>query len=197
MIRGNKIVLRDWEPADVPVYRKHMQPGAPWQLLDGPDYPRPTGPAAEQHIEQITAKIAKAQWPTPRMVFAVADAERQRFLGKVSRYWQSEETAWLSLGVVIYDNEQWGKGFGYEALGLWSEYIFTEMPQLVRLDLRTWSGNPGMMRLAEKLGYVQEARFRDARIVAGKHYDGLGYGILRSEWSTRYPDGFASTLATD
>jgi putative hydrolase of HD superfamily len=51
-----------------------------------------------------------------------------------------------------------------------------------------------MMRLAEKVGYAEEARFRMARIVAGEYYDGMGYGVLRAEWEDRYPDGFAAHL---
>ena len=73
---------------------------------------------------------------------------------------------------------------------MWAEYLWMSYPEIVRLDLRTWSGNAGMMRLAEKLGFTQEARFRKARIVDGVHHDGLGYGILREEWEARYPDGF-------
>jgi RimJ/RimL family protein N-acetyltransferase len=69
------------------------------------------------------------------------------------------------------------------------------MPELARLDLRTWSGNHGMMALARKLGFIEEARFRKARIVDGAYHDGLGYGIRREEWATRYPDGFAASLA--
>ncbi len=53
-----------------------------------------------------------------------------------------------------------------------------------------------MMRLATKLGYTLEARFRKARIVKGAYYDGLGYGLLREEWRERYPDGFAMRLDT-
>ena len=68
------------------------------------------------------------------------------------------------------------------------------MPAIARLDLRTWSGNRGMMRLAEKLGYVEEARFRKARIVKGQFYDGMGYGVLREEWEQRYPNGFTQNL---
>jgi len=49
-----------------------------------------------------------------------------------------------------------------------------------------------MMRVAEKLGYQLEARFRHARIVNGRYYDGLGYGVLREEWARRYPRGFAA-----
>jgi RimJ/RimL family protein N-acetyltransferase len=49
-----------------------------------------------------------------------------------------------------------------------------------------------MTRLAVKLGYTLEARFRKARIVKGAYYDGLGYGVLREEWRERYPNGFAA-----
>jgi RimJ/RimL family protein N-acetyltransferase len=74
-----------------------------------------------------------------------------------------------------------------EALSLWTGYLFDAFPDIVRLDLQTWSGNTGMMRLAVKLGYQLEAHFRKARIVKGQYYDSLGYGILREEWRERYP----------
>lgn len=48
------------------------------------------------------------------------------------------------------------------------------------------------MRLAENLGYVEEARFRRARIVAGAYYDGMCYGVLREEWEARYRGGLLS-----
>jgi putative hydrolase of HD superfamily len=51
-----------------------------------------------------------------------------------------------------------------------------------------------MMRLAEKLGYKEEARFRMARIVEGEHFDSMGYGVLRSEWEMLYPNGFSVEL---
>jgi putative hydrolase of HD superfamily len=99
------------------------------------------------------------------------------------------------VGIVIYDPENWRQGHGYEALGLWSDHLFRELPTIPRLDLRTWSGNRGMMRLAEKLGYAQEARFRRARIVDGEYFDGIGYGVLREEWEERFPGGFRSLAA--
>ena len=52
-----------------------------------------------------------------------------------------------------------------------------------------------MIGLAQKLGYREEARFRKARIVDGEFYDGLGYGILRDEWTHRFPAGFAASLS--
>lgn len=189
---GSQITLRDWVLADLSVYAEWMNPSHRWHELDGPYYPRPTAEETTQINAKRREQIETDSFPTPRrnLVIALDDA----LIGVVSRYWQSEETNWLSVGIVIYDPGHWGKGLGYEALGLWSEYLFAAMPQLARLDLRTWSGNVGMMRLALKLGYQEEARFRKARIVKGEYYDGMGYGVLREEWAERYPLGFAASL---
>lgn len=51
-----------------------------------------------------------------------------------------------------------------------------------------------MIKLAKKLGFKEEAVFRMARIVEGEYYDGLGYGILRTEWEERYSKSFSSSL---
>jgi putative hydrolase of HD superfamily len=51
-----------------------------------------------------------------------------------------------------------------------------------------------MMKVAKKLGFTKEAVFRMARIVEGEYYDGLGYGILRTEWEERYTKGFSMSL---
>ncbi len=115
----------------------------------------------------------------------------------VSRYWISEETDWAAVGIVIYDAASWRTGIGYEALGLWSDYLLANCSEWVRLDLRTWSGNHAMIGLAQKLGYREEARFRQARIVDGAYYDGLGFGILRQEWVAQFPNGFAASLAVN
>jgi putative hydrolase of HD superfamily len=48
-----------------------------------------------------------------------------------------------------------------------------------------------MVQLAEKLGFREEMRLRQARVVQGEYFDGMGYGILRQEWETLYPNGFA------
>jgi putative hydrolase of HD superfamily len=124
---------------------------------------------------------------TPRQNLIIADRLENRLLGQVSRYWISEKTHWLGAGIVIYNPALWGKGYGTEALALWTSYLFAAFPQIVRLDLQTWSGNLGMMRLATKLGYQLEGRFRKARSVNGAYYDALGYGIQREGWPAHHP----------
>jgi len=196
-INGRRIILRDWQISDLDPYAHWLQPGHRWQQFDGPYYASPTPDEIPEIIERLRTRIEDAAWETPRPMLVIAYAADGAFMGRVSWYWQSRETDWLSVGLALYDPNCWNKGLGYEALGLWSDYLFRAQPDIVRLDLRTWSGNYGMMRLAEKLGYVEEARFRMARIVNGRYFDGLGYGVLREEWEALYPDGFAAHLEED
>lgn len=193
ILKGNKIVLRDWIVADLPVYQSWLSNDHEWKQFDGPYFVMDESKVPER-IGRLHEAIAAAEWSNPRQRLAIADRATNDFMGMVSRYWESEETKWLSIGISIYDPAYWGGGLGFEALGLWSDYILREMPELVRLGLGTWSGNVRMMRLAEKLGFKQEACFRKARIVRGAYYDSLGYGVLREEWEVRYPQGFAAFL---
>ena len=195
IIEGTKIRLRDISEHDFATYRYWQQPGHAWQDLDGPYYPKSTQEEIEKLIEAFKERIATEDWPEIRTHLMIAHPHTNKLLGFVSRYWISQETNWAALGIVLFDPASWRKGLGYEALGLWMDYLFSQFPEWVRLDLRTWSGNQGIIRLAYKLGYQQEACFRKARIVEGDYYDGLGFGILREEWNSRFPDGFAASLS--
>lgn len=191
---GHQIILRDWQRDDLEVHRYWSAPDHAWQQLDAPYYAKPTTEETEAFISRAQSAIDAANWPQPRRRLVIADRQSNLYIGQVSWYWISEETYWPAVGIVIYDPTQWGQGKGYEALGLWSDYLFAAEPKFARLDLRTWSGNHGMMRLAEKLGYQLEACFRKARIVNENYFDGLGYGILREEWANRYLNGFSAYL---
>ena len=190
VLRADPIVLRDWQLDDIDRWRHWMQPGHRWKELDGPYYPGLTSEEIAQRAITLRAAIAAQSWTEPRQRLIIAETATNHLLGLVTWSWESQETWWLSVGIVLYDSASWGHGFGYRALGLWTDYLFRSLPQIVRLDLRTWSGNLGMMQLATKLGFQKEAHFRKARIVRGDYYDGLAYGILREEWTAQHPDGF-------
>jgi RimJ/RimL family protein N-acetyltransferase len=189
-IEGQPIDLRDWQLDDLEAYRAWMQPGQRWQELDGPYYPQASPTAVDERVKRLREQILSSDWPDPRTRLVVANHSANTVIGTVNWYWNGQETNWLAVGIALFDPASWGQGIGYAGLGLWCEYLWAALPQIVRLDLRTWSGNHGMMRLAEKLGFLQEACFRKARIVRGEYYDGLGYGVLREEWRARYPQGF-------
>ena len=89
----------------------------------------------------------------------------------VSKDWIDKQTRWLEIGIVIYDSRKWSGGYGTTALQIWINHIFQNTDKLEHIGLTTWSGNPSMMRVAEKVRYYN-----------GKYYDSMKYGILRDEW---------------
>ena len=197
-ISGKKIILRNWQLQDLERYAHWEMPGHKWQNFNGPYFPRIKAENVPSMIQELRGRIETNEWePVPKQT-PIASKSENKLIGTVNWYWIGQETNWLAIGIVVYDPAAWGQGIGYEALGLWCDYLWAVMPAIVRLDLRTWSGNGRMMRLAERLGFQEEARFRKARIVDGKYYDGMGYGILREEWRALYPNGFGNLVfATD
>ncbi len=181
-LENQQIRLRDWEIHDLPIYEKWNLGYHKWMDYNGPYYAKMTAEEVASSMDQLGERIMQNNWPSLRTRLVIADKLTNQLLGAVNWYWVSEETDWMALGIVLYDEKYWGKNLGYEALQLWINYLFNNNEKLVRLDLRTWSGHHGMMKLATKLGFKEEARFRKARVVKGKYYDSIGMGILREEW---------------
>jgi RimJ/RimL family protein N-acetyltransferase len=184
-ITGNKIVLRDWEVSDSDALRRAFAPDSMWMRLDAPYFGR-------ANAEGLIALFKKNN-PELTSRLIIANLSDDSLIGLVCWYWESEESRWPSVGIVLYDETQWRRGFGFEALGLWCQLVFDGLG-VHRIDLRTWSGNEPIQYLARKLGFREEARFREARQVDGKYFDSLAFGILRSEWNSRYPLGFGQPV---
>ena len=99
----------------------------------------------------------------------------------MSWHWEAEESDWRRIGATVFDPDVRGRGIGTEALRIWTDYLFAHT-DVVRLDFSTWSGNTRMLGVGHRLGFVEEARFREAREVRGKRYDSVAMGVLRRDW---------------
>jgi putative hydrolase of HD superfamily len=175
-IKLRKIILKDVE-----TLRKLTHPSKEFHKYDGPYYGVDSEEEHNKKFDKLTQMLEDSKNVSARR-HLIVESTTDKILGSVSWYWKSEETNWLEVGIDVFDESDWGKGIGYTALNLWINQIFAEKSEIVRIGLSTWSGNIGMMKLAEKLGLKQEACYRKARIVDGKYYDSVSYGILRDEW---------------
>ncbi|MGC5168860.1 GNAT family N-acetyltransferase [Luteimicrobium sp. DT211] len=176
LARGPRVVLRGWAAADRAVLREWLRPEHEWHRSDGPYYPVPSDDEAAA-IAEGAGRSPGPGLPPGRLVIDVDG----RLVGAVSWYWESEETQWARMGVTVFDPAERGRGLGREALALWTSYLFGAT-DWVRLDLATWSGNAAMIAVARALGFVEEGRFRRARVVDGTRYDAVVLGVLREEW---------------
>ncbi|WP_051174194.1 GNAT family N-acetyltransferase [Amycolatopsis orientalis] len=178
-LEGEKVRLRDWRPSDIRSLRDLLDPARPWHRTNGPYFGLPT--AADTESAALKLTTAESELPDPRSSLAVTDLSDGRLIGQVSWYWESRQTDWRRLGLAIYDERYWNGGFGTEALRLWTTYLFSRTDAL-RLDFATFSGNPGMIAVGRRLGFVEEGRFRRARRWSGGVHDAVVYGVLREEW---------------
>jgi RimJ/RimL family protein N-acetyltransferase len=77
-----------------------------------------------------------------------------------------------------------GRGLGTLAQQWLTDYLFTELPRLHRLEGLTREDNHAMRRTFVTCGYTLEAQFREAWPTAdGTFRDTVVYGILRREWA--------------
>ena len=90
-------------------------------------------------------------------------------------------SAWVGIG--IGPREDWGKGFGTDAMKTLLRYAFEEL-NLHRVNLSVFEYNPRAIRSYEKAGFRHEGRQREALHRAGKRWDMLFMGILKSDWES-------------
>ncbi len=174
-------IIRDIRKDELSEYKMLIQPNRLYHEFNGPYYSRMSKDEIDKFILQVEKNISNNKKPIFEKK-VIVNEETNELIGEVNWYWKSEETKWLEVGIVIFNEKYWGKGIGYRVLPKWIDEIFQEFPDIVRVGLSTWSGNIGMIKLAEKIGLKKEAEYKKARIVNNKYYDSLSYGILKNDW---------------
>lgn len=177
ILSGNRITLRTPIESDIPVLYEQIYGDAytEWKKFDAPYFPMEHA-TLEQYRENMERRIYYVDIPSQMVI-----EYDGKIIGIVSFYWEHKGTRWLEMGIVIYSPEYWSGRLGTEALTLWIDYLFGQL-EIARVGLTTWSGNPRMMRCAEKLGMQLEGRMRKCRYYDGVYYDSIRMGILREEW---------------
>ena len=178
---GEQLLLRDWVPSDRERVHSLLSADRPWHRTNGPYFGAPSA-------EDMSALADRYVTDSPHQddgVRTMLGIETAGVLvGAVTWYWESKATDWRRMGISIHDETYWGRGLATEAMALWTSYLFQNTDAL-RLDLATYSGNPGMVAVARRLGFTEEARMRKARRWAGGVHDSLVFGVLREEWENR------------
>lgn len=179
---NTQVYLRDLQEKDIEKYLYWNHPSREFHDWNGPYFIRETIEELKTRVNSLLKAIRENKSPVLESKKAIIDEITEELVGEVNWYWKSKETNWMEVGLVIFNEDYWGKGIGTKALSLWITEQFVNHPEIVRLGLTTWSGNIGMIKVAEKLGMQKEAVYRKARIVNGKYYDSVSFGVLRDEW---------------
>src|ERR1700729_3297147 len=76
------------------------------------------------------------------------------------------------------------RGHGAQTVRWLTGYLFTEFPDILRIEANTRKDNIAMRYTFLSCGYVKESHYRDAwpSVEDGNVRDGVGYAILRRDW---------------
>jgi len=85
------------------------------------------------------------------------------------------------VGIGIGEQVDWGKGYGTDAMRLVLGYAFREL-NLHRISLNVFEYNPRAVASYLKAGFMEEGRERGYLNRAGRRWDVIYMGILRTEW---------------
>jgi len=105
--------------------------------------------------------------------------ETQAIVGTVMIFGFDKEANHAEVGYVFHKN-QWGKGYGTEALNMMRDFAFKTL-NLHKLYARVVDANAGSARILEKNGFELEGRFKDHYFIDNRYYDGLFYGKINLE----------------
>ncbi len=180
---GERVALRAACPSDLKSYLRWMKTGewlqydAPWENLG--DWTSHT--VAK---ERFTKRFLNDSSLLRQKAIVCLREDQSKPLGWVNRYGEQRfPHAWL-IGVCICEDEYLNKGLGTEAFGLWIDYLFANS-DIHRIGFATYSLNPRMIRVGEKLGFVHEGTDREIICWQNTWLDRLHFGLLRTEWEAR------------
>jgi len=178
VLSNGDVQIRSSINSDIESYIRWNTVETEWLKQDSPWDDHQSDPdEIRERITRIMSRPKPDVWR--RLQICV---EEQVHIGSVSEYIKEidgEERRYI--GIFIGEKDYWGRGIGEKALKLWLSYLFN-----VTLDLSiycgTWSGNIGMVKLADRCGFFEIERKKDLRQVNGKNYDGLAFKLDKAKF---------------
>lgn len=88
----------------------------------------------------------------------------------------------FELGIVVYDPADRGKGYGLEAVGLLTEWLFARAGA-ARVQASTATGNLAMRGVLERLGFACEGVMRAFMPEGTGRTDYALYAVTKADWA--------------
>lgn len=173
-IRTDRLLLRDFEPADLPAYAR---------LRAHPLHQRfcPEEDARRDKAEELLRLFLawSREWPRLRYQLAVVLPSRG-VIGSVGVRVTSEPERQGSFGCEL-DAHYWGYGYAYEASRAVIEYGFEELG-LHRIYAEVIEENVTAVGLAERLGMRREGTLRENRWFRSRWWNTTILSVLEFEY---------------
>jgi RimJ/RimL family protein N-acetyltransferase len=175
VVESGRVFLRPLEPADAELSRRWR---ADAQVASAASLGRPPSLAeVEDGITRLTSEQGK-----DRYSFLICLVDGERPIGQISLFALDLQHGSAELGIFIGEPDEWGKGYGTDAVNALVDFGFGEL-RLERIWLNVWTENERARRAYEKAGFVLEGTLRNDRYEGGRFTSGNVMSLLRDEWA--------------
>ena len=175
VIRTNRLLLRDFCPADLPAYAElRARPGS-WRFSPEED-------ASSDRVEELFGLFLAWSRERPRLRYQLAVVlPSVGLIGSIGVRVTSVSERQGSFGCEL-DPRHWGRGYAREAARAVIGYGFWELG-LHRVYAETLEDNAAAIRLAERLGMRREGTLRENRRFGGRWWNTTVLSVLETEWA--------------
>ena len=178
MIVGKRVRLRAVERADLPVIQRWMND--PEILKRIYTYRHLSMAAEERWLEGLSGSNTDFVFAIEVAAVAEGEGAPPRFIGTTGMHAVDWKNRLCSVGIVIGESVEQGKGYGTEALRLLVRYAQEELG-MHRVELEVYPFNLPAIRSYEKLGFRHDGTRRGATWREGRFQDVLVMGVLPGE----------------
>jgi len=177
MIRHGSVFLRAAERQDLPLFVEWLTDARTTRTLA---LRTPMSLAMEEGwFERLIEIQGREMWH-----FVICRADDGRPIGTMGLHDVDLLNGSASLGIVIGDPEDTGRGHGPDALHALVDFGFGEL-RLERIWLDVYAYNERARRVYERVGFVHEGTLRHGVYRDGDFHDVERMSILRDEWAAR------------
>jgi len=181
-IEGQRVILRDDQcDSDSDDFFRWFNMEE-WTYYDQPD--RPFQPVSREEFDKRAEKRQSAGSSSSRRGRAWhIDTVDGRHIGWVNSYDWDEEEHSAFIGICIPEEENWGRGYGTEAVSLFLDFLFDSFG-LETIRTATWTGNKRMVRCAQKAGFTDQKTMphRSSVSVRGEPLERIEFSLSSAEW---------------
>ncbi|TLW93272.1 GNAT family N-acetyltransferase [Saccharomonospora piscinae] len=172
MLTGEHVVLRPLEPGDADTFHRwhNDRDVVRWLAFD-----------YDESLAQIRARFAERQVNTySKVVLGVETRVTRQLIGAATLRDATPETARAEVDFYLGEKDQWGRGYGTDAMRTLCRYGFDAM-RLHSIALWVVADNDAAVRVYEKVGFRHDGRHRDAFRGQGRWHDMILMSLLEGE----------------
>ena len=198
-IEGQRVILRDdhrdsdsddfFRWFNMEEWQYYDQPDKPFQPISREEFDKRAKKNREKQDKRKKEQSKGSSSPSHGRAWHIDTVDGQH-IGWVNSYDWDEEERSAFIGICIPEEENWGKGYGTEAVSLFLSFLFDSLG-LETIQTATWTGNRRMVRCAQKAGFTNQAimAHRSSVSVRGEPLERIEFSLTRAEWYETKRDG--------